>query len=156
VLAASGPDALVVLDQTKSSRSRTVEQLWHLPAAFKATARGSGAVATAGTVRVHFVRVALSGGKRLPAKVVRGSRKPLQGWIVPAQRKTVRAPAVVLPVQGSRTRTLTLILPVQGDQAPRVRSRTIPGGALRVEVTIDGRRLIVKVGSDGTLSRLQQ
>lgn len=156
VLAASGPDALVVLDQTRSGTSRTVEQLWHLPAAFKATARGSGAVATAGTVRVHFVRVALSGGTRLSPKVVRGARKPLQGWIVPAQRKTVRAPAVVLPVRGSRTRTLTLILPVQGDQAPRVRTRPIPGGALRVEATISGRRLIVKVAADGTLSRLSR
>ncbi|MGH3243387.1 MAG: heparinase II/III domain-containing protein, partial [Spirillospora sp.] len=78
VLAASGPDALVVLDDVRSPVPRPVEQLWHLPAAFTAAPDGTGAVAGAGKVRVHFLRIPLPGSAPAPARVIRGSLNPLQ------------------------------------------------------------------------------
>ncbi|TDD64625.1 heparinase II/III domain-containing protein [Actinomadura rubrisoli] len=156
VLAASDPDALMVLDEAASAAPRLVEQLWHLPAAFTATATadGTGAVATAGKVRVHFARIPLPGTAPLPAQVVRGSLTPPQGWIVPSSRRTLAAPAVALPARGTRVRTLTLIAPVRDGKAPQVRTSPLPGGGIRVEASFSGRRLAVEAAPDGSLRRL--
>ncbi|XVQ07896.1 heparinase II/III domain-containing protein [Spirillospora sp. CA-255316] len=159
VLAASDPDALVVLDQVRSAAPRTVEQLWHLPPAFEARADGADAVGAADGVRVHFLRVPVPGGTArtgtgLPAAVVKGSREQRQGWVVPAPRTTVPAPVVRLPAHGSEVRLLTLIAPVRGEERPSVRvTPPRPDGAFLIEAEIAGRRLAVEAAPDGTLRR---
>ncbi|WP_067465470.1 heparinase II/III domain-containing protein [Actinomadura macra] len=160
VLAAADPDALVVLDEARSTAPRRVEQLWHLPAAFTAVPDGSGAVATAGhagagdRVSVCFLRIPLPGTVPLPATVVRGSLDPPQGWVVPSARKTIPAPVVSLPAQGSQVRMLTLIVPVRGEARPSVRVRPLPDGGVRVEAALGGGRLIFEAAPDGALRRI--
>lgn len=155
MLATSGPDTLVVLDEAVSSAPRDVEQIWHLPAAFAAAqADGTGAAAEAGSVRVHFVRIPLPGTDPLPARVLRGALNPPQGWVVPSARRTLPAPAVVLPARGTRVRMLTLIAPVRGEGRPAVRTSVPPGGGIRVETVVPGRRLAFEAGPDGALRRI--
>ncbi|MBT2211683.1 heparinase II/III family protein [Actinomadura sp. NEAU-AAG7] len=154
VLAASDPDALLVLDDAASAASVPVEQLWHLPAGFTAVPDGTGAVAAAGKVRVHFLQIPLPGTAPLPARITRGSLKPPQGWMVPAPRKTLPAPVVSFPAEGLKVRMLTLIAPVRGEERPQVRTAALPGGGLRVEARFSGRRLTAEAAPDGTLRRL--
>ncbi|WP_084262784.1 heparinase II/III domain-containing protein [Actinomadura formosensis] len=154
VLAAAGPDALVVLDEARSRRTRTVDQLWHLPADFSAAADGAGAVATAGDVRVRFLRIPLPGTASEPARVVRGSRTPRQGWIAPSHRTRVAAPVVSLPARGRRTRILTLIAPVRDAAPPQPLITIRRDGGVRVDTAFAGRRLVVEAAADGTLRRL--
>nr|BFE36499.1 hypothetical protein GCM10010200_087500 [Actinomadura rugatobispora] len=159
VLAASDPDALVVLDQVRSAAPRTVEQLWHLPAAFEARPDGGDAVATAGGIRVHFLRVAVPGsaaqaGTGRAAAVVKGSREQRQGWVAPAPRTAVPAPVVRLPAHGQEVRMLTLIAPVRDGARPSVRvSPPRANGVYVIEAEIAGRRLAVEAAPDGTLRR---
>ncbi|MFI0479839.1 heparinase II/III family protein [Actinomadura sp. 9N215] len=155
VLAASDPDALVVLDDVRSPVPRLVEQLWHLPAAFSAVPQGTGAVAGAGRVRVHFLRIPLPGVAASPARVVRGSLNPRQGWIAPGHRRKTPAPVVSLPARGSQVRTLTLIAPVRGAERPDVRTRPLPGGGVRVDASFSGHRLAFVAGADGALRRVR-
>ncbi|TMR07507.1 hypothetical protein ETD83_00585 [Actinomadura soli] len=155
MLAASGPDALVVLDDVRSPVPHPVEQLWHLPPAFTAVPRGTGAVATAGRVRVHFLRIPLPGTAASPARTVRGSLDPLQGWVARGHRKKAPAPVVSLPARGSRVRTLTLIAPVRGTERPGVRVRPLPGGGVRVDASFSGHRLGFVAGPDGGLHRVR-
>ncbi|GAA2159147.1 heparinase II/III domain-containing protein [Actinomadura napierensis] len=161
VLAASDPDALAVLDSVDSAApdpaaSRPVEQLWHLPAAFTAVPDGTGAVATAGRLRVHFLRIPLPvTAASQPAQVVRGSLSPPQGWIAPSERTTVPAPVVSFPAQGPHVRMLTLIAPVRGAERPSVRTRALPDGGVRVEAAFSRRTLIFEATPDGTLRRLR-
>ncbi|WP_131741098.1 heparinase II/III domain-containing protein [Actinomadura roseirufa] len=154
VLAASDPDALVVLDEARSATPRVAEQLWHLPATFSAVPSGTGAVATAGGLRVDFLRIPLPGTRPQPTRVVQGSLSPPQGWMVPSSRRTLRAPTVALPEQGTLVRTLTLIAPTRDGRAPAVRTVFPPGGGVRVEAEFAGRRLGFEVAADGTLRRL--
>lgn len=168
VLAASDPDVLVVLDEARSPAPRTVEQLWHLPAAFTASARPDGARAAAGgtggtaPVRAHFLRVPLPGTALRPPAVTKG-------WMVPSARTVRDAPVVRLGAHGADVRMLTLIAPVRGEGAPVARSAPGPGGSLRVTLTMPdapsptgrtgaaagaGGRLTVEVAPDGTIRRL--
>ncbi|MBD2893792.1 hypothetical protein amrb99_27140 [Actinomadura sp. RB99] len=160
VLAASDPDALVVLDSVDSTApgpaaGHPVEQLWHLPAAFTAVPDGTGAVAAAGRLRVHFLRIPLPGTAVRPARVVRGSLSPPQGWIAPAERTMVPAPVVSLPAQGPHVRMLTLIAPVRGTERPSVRTRSLPGGGVHVEAAFSRHALVFETAADGTLRRLR-
>ena len=171
VLAASDPDALVVLDRVRSAAPRTVEQLWHLPPAFEARPDGGGAVAAAGGVRVHFLRVPVPAGGRPggrvgagagaagagpPAQVVVGSTAPRQGWVVPAPRKPVPAPVVRLPARGTDVRMLTLVAPVRGGERPTLRvSPPRADGTVLIEGRIAGRHLAVEAAPDGTLRRIR-
>ncbi|KAB2376040.1 heparinase II/III domain-containing protein [Actinomadura montaniterrae] len=159
VLAASDPDALVVLDGVDSAApgtGRPVEQLWHLPAAYTAVPDGTGAVATAGRLRVHFLRIPLPGtAAPQPGRVVRGSLSPPQGWTVPSERTTVPAPVVSLPALGPHVRMLTLIAPVRGTERPRVRTRALPDGGVRVEASFSRRVLVFEAASGGELRRLR-
>ncbi|NDU71057.1 hypothetical protein GWI34_00240 [Actinomadura sp. DSM 109109] len=156
VLAASDPDALAVLDEVRSAVPRSVEQLWHLPAAFTAVPDGRGAVATAGHLRVHFIRLALPGGASGPARVVRGSLNPPQGWIASARRR-LPAPVVSFAARGGAppARILTLIVPVRGKEAPRIRTRTLPDRTFHVEVDLPTRDLTFEAGPRGALRRLR-
>ncbi|MFD0903933.1 heparinase II/III domain-containing protein [Actinomadura sediminis] len=154
VLAASGPDALAVLDEARSASSRDITQYWHLPSAFAAKADGTGATAVAGGVRVHFLRIPLPGAAAPGAAgVVRGRLSPPQGWIFPGPGKRVAAPTVEFRAGGPRARILTLIAPVRGDAAPHVRAIPLPGGAVRVDAVLDGRRLTFTAAADGALRR---
>ncbi|WP_433338109.1 heparinase II/III domain-containing protein [Spirillospora sp. CA-294931] len=152
VLAAADPDALVVLDRATSAADRTVEQLWHLPADFQATASGTDAEAVAGDVRVHFLRIPLPGA--LPAQAVRGSVSPRQGWLFPAARTPRPAPVVTLGARGRDVRMLTLIAPVRGEGKPKLAVKRGTGGILMVTATFSGHRLAFEVGADGALRRL--
>ncbi|MEV3926662.1 heparinase II/III domain-containing protein [Actinomadura coerulea] len=156
VLAASDPDAVAVLDEVRSAAPRSVEQLWHLPAAFTAAPAGTGAVAAAGPVRVHFIRLPLPGTAGAPARVVRGALDPPQGWIVPSAGKRLPAPVVTIPANGRtrQLRVLTLIAPVRGEGPPRIQTRTLPDGTLHVEATFSARTLAFEAAPDGTLHRL--
>ncbi|MFI0368734.1 heparinase II/III family protein [Actinomadura sp. 1N219] len=155
VLAASDPDALLVLDDVRSAVPHPVEQLWHLPAAFTAVPRGTGAVATAGRVRVHFLRIPLPGTPSSQARTVRGSLNPRQGWVAPGHRKKTPAPVVSLSARGSRVRMLTLIAPVRGTERPDVRTRSLPGGGVRVDAAFSGYRLAFVAKPDGGLHRVR-
>ncbi|TDB89893.1 hypothetical protein E1264_06685 [Actinomadura sp. KC216] len=155
VLAASGPDALVVLDDVRAPAPRAVEQLWHLPPAFTAVPRGTGAVATAGRVRVHFLRIPLPGTAPSPARTVRGSLNPKQGWVAPGHRRKAPAPVVSLPGRGARVRMLTLIAPVRGTERPDVRVRPLRGGGVRVDASFSGHRLVFVAGPDGGILRVR-
>ncbi|GGQ35194.1 hypothetical protein BKA00_002218 [Actinomadura coerulea] len=156
VLAASDPDAVAVLDEVRSATPRSVEQLWHLPAAFTAVPAGTGAVATAGSLRVHFIRLPLPGTARAPARVTRGALDPPQGWIVPSAGKRLPAPVVKIPAHGRtrHLRILTLIAPVRGEGSPRIRTRALPDGTLHVEATFSAHNLTFEATPDGTLHRL--
>lgn len=156
VLAASDPDAVAVLDEVRSAAPRSVEQFWHLPAAFTAAPAGTGAVAAAGPVRVHFIRLPLPGTAGAPARVTRGALDPPQGWIVPAAGKRLPAPVVTIPAKGRtrQLRILTLIAPVRGEGPPRIRTRTLPNGTLHVEATFSAHTLAFEATPDGTLHRL--
>ncbi|MQY08497.1 heparinase II/III domain-containing protein [Actinomadura macrotermitis] len=147
VLVASGPDAMVVLDGARSTEPRTAEQLWHLPAAFTAAPVADGAVARAGRVRVDFLGIPLPGAGTLPAQVA-------QGWIAPAERTVLKAPVVHMSGAGTDVRMLTLIAPSRNGARPRVRTTAGPGGTLRAETRIAGRRLAFEVAADGSLRRL--
>lgn len=154
VLAASGPDALAVLDEARSAAPRDITQFWHLPPAFTARADGTGATAVAGDVRVHFVRIPLPGAAAPgAAEVVRGRLSPPQGWIFPDAGEKVAAPTVEFGAGGARARILTLIAPVRSEAPPRVRTAPLPGGAVRVAAVLDGRRLTFTAAADGTLRR---
>jgi len=143
VLAASAPDALVVLDDVGSKSARTVEQLWHLPADF--TARGG--VATAGDVRTHFIRIPLpNAGTSIPTQVAKG-------WVVPAARKPRPAPIIRIGGRGTRVRLLTLIAPVLGTSAPKIRT-SLRRGVYTVVADFPGHRLTFQVTPNGTLRRL--
>ncbi|MEU8125553.1 heparinase II/III family protein [Spirillospora sp. NPDC049024] len=156
VLAASDPDALVVLDEVRSAVPHPVDQLWHLPPAFTATPLGTGAVATAGNVRVHFMRLPLPGTTRGETKIVRGALDPPQGWIAPAARKRSPAPVVSFTTRTGTppARILTLIAPVQGQEPPKLQTRTLPDGTLHVEATFPAHTLTFEASPDGTLHRL--
>ncbi|GLZ09707.1 hypothetical protein Acsp03_71730 [Actinomadura sp. NBRC 104412] len=161
VLAASDPDALLVLDHVRSDTSRRVEQLWHLPPDFAATTAngGSDAVATAGSTRVHFLRLHIPQDpgrtERGQAFVVKGDDPRGQGWVAPTLRTMIPAPVVVLPARGGDVRMLTLIAPVDWRQQPAAKvTQRRPDGSYRVEATISGRRLVAVVSRDGTLRRL--
>lgn len=156
VLAASDPDAVVVLDEVRSAAPRPVEQLWHLPTAFTAVRDGLNAIATAGPVRVHFIRFPLPDTKSGPTRIVRGSLTPPQGWIAPAPRKRLPAPVVSFTARGGTppARILTLIAPVHGDDRPTIRTRTLPDGTLHVEATFPTHHLTFEATPDGTLRRL--
>ncbi|OLT11319.1 hypothetical protein BJF79_24525 [Actinomadura sp. CNU-125] len=154
VLAASGPDALVVLDEARSAASRDITQFWHLPPEYTAKAGGTGAVASADGVRVHFLRIPLPGAAAPgAAEVVRGRPSPPQGWIFPSPGKKIAAPTVEFRAAGARARILTLIAPVRGAAAPTVRTAPLPGGGVRVDAVLDGRRLTFTAAADGTLHR---
>lgn len=155
VLAASDPDALVVLDEVRSPGPRAVEQLWHLPAAYTAAPDGTGAVAGTGKVRVHFLRIPLPGTAPAAARVLRGSLNPVQGWVAPGNRKKVPAPVVSLQARGTRVRILTLIAPVRGTERPEVRTRPLPGGGVRVDASFSGHRLGFVAAADGGVSRVR-
>ncbi|RSN69897.1 hypothetical protein DMH08_07680 [Actinomadura sp. WAC 06369] len=154
VLAASGPDALAVLDEARSAAPRAITQSWHLPAAFTAAAEGTGAVAEADGVRVHFVRIPLPGSAAPgAAEAVRGRASPPQGWVFPGPGKRVAAPVVEFRARGERARILTLIAPVRGGAPPEVRAAPLPDGGVRVEALLDGRPLVFTAAADGTLRR---
>lgn len=155
VLAASDPDAVAVLDEVRSAARRPVEQLWHLPAAFTAVPDAAGAVATAGPVRVYFIRLPLPGTTSGPTRVVRGSLTPPQGWIAPSARKRLPAPVVSFTARGGTppARILTLIAPVRGEARPRLQTRTLKDGTLHVEATFSTHHLIFEAAPDGTLHR---
>ncbi|MBW8483217.1 heparinase II/III domain-containing protein [Actinomadura parmotrematis] len=147
VLAAWRPGAMAVLDEVRSARPHTADQLWHLPHGFAARAVADGAVATAGRVRVDFLRIPLP-GRAAPAPSV------TPGWIAPAARTTLPAPVVTLSAAGTDVRMLTLIAPSTGGTRPRVRASARPDGTVRVETAIGGRRLAFEASADGTLRRL--
>ncbi|WP_344597527.1 heparinase II/III domain-containing protein [Actinomadura vinacea] len=164
VLAASDPDALVVLDQVRSAVPLTVEQLWHLPADFEARPRGGDAVATAGGVRIHFLRVPVPvpGGTAQnaaapgvpPAVTLKGDTPQGRGWIMPKARTRLPAPVVKMPARGADVRILTVIAPVRDGARPSVRTFPPgPDGTYRIEAVVTGRRLAVTAAPDGTLTR---
>jgi hypothetical protein len=156
VLVAAAPDVMVVLDRARSRTPRKVTQLWHLPADFSAgTDDRFNAVARAGAVRVHFIRVPLPAdhGTGRPARVVKGSEHPRQGWVFRAKSSPRPAPVIEMPGTGGDVSILTLIVPTRGTGRPQARLVS-QGGRHRVELVTPGGRLSVQLTADGRLRRV--
>jgi hypothetical protein len=145
--------ALVVVDRLRSGRKRRYKSFFQLgpdltvseqPQAFGLSAPGlSGALYNNG------------GGRRTGRNLLRGSKKPLQGWTSPAFRIKDRRPTAIFKTKGAdadRVTTLSLngpnleasaIGPVQGKELAL--QLATPGGSAieRLDLDVSGRSISI-------------
>ena len=155
----AGTRALVVLDRTSTTRLRWMYAAkarlktvwWHLPPTF--TVRGandSSVVATAGSTQLSVLHVAFPRTTygRGTTRVVRGSSRPIQGWVATASGKRYAAPAIGQSTTGSRSLAVVATSAI----GQKVSARLVASGTgYRLDLWIGGVYSVVRITAGGTI-----
>ena len=158
VIVLSDPEVVLVVDRAAAAKKKTTfTQLWHLPAGAAATAYRTAARATSpdGTRATTIVSLPYAGRPAVPGalNVVRGSKRPVQGWFWSDIFTKRAAPVVSVNRSGTSAALATAI--VHGPARAKVNATAKTGRhGVVYTVTVGARRVQIGQSAGGALYRI--
>lgn len=146
------PDMVLVADTLTSAERRRYDQLWHLGPQFATSVAGGAAKGVASGLGLTVLPIALS-GKGSRVTTVRGSNKPIQGWVSPRAKSRTATSTVVVSQTGASVQMLTAIVPASAGSVVTGSASPSAAGGWDVTVTIDGSPTTAHLSAAGVLSR---
>ena len=155
VLFLSDPDIAITVDSATSTLATSFAQTWHLPAGQNAKLVGGTMTATAPKVagKTTMLSLPAPGATSTRNALVKGSTKPIQGWMWKDHFAKSAAPVVTRTASGKKARIATAFVSSGSRDRVAVTAKQ-SGRSIVYTFTVGSRTARVSLAADGTLTRV--